>query len=269
MSMPRTWHGVRMRRARVGRDPEAAPRPVTLPAAWGDAAAAALAELAPPDAPASLTAAADAWIRPLAARARGGAGPVPLDGPAARAAAAAPRRAHRPTSGAARRARRPASCSTSPPSPTRRSASTSPVSPRRPRPPRRRWRSPPRARHASRSRSPISPDCWRGSGSTTLRPRRATWRPRSRRCCAGGSMRRWPRAAPGPRHPPRAPFPASPPPPRTRGRGRRECHACRSATASAAAPPPACCRRGRPRRCLASRPGAFLRLSRRSMPTAA
>ncbi len=68
-----------MRRARVGRDPDAAPQQVILPAAWGEPAAAALAALAPPEGPASLAAAADAWIRPLAARARGGAGTVPLE----------------------------------------------------------------------------------------------------------------------------------------------------------------------------------------------
>ena len=65
-----TWLGVRMRRAEVGADPDAAPRRLTLPAAWGDAAAAALAALAPGDGPVSLPVAADSWIRPIAERAR-------------------------------------------------------------------------------------------------------------------------------------------------------------------------------------------------------
>ena len=52
-----------------GADPDAPPRLVTLPAAWDDAAAAALAALAPGDGPVRLAAAADAWIRPIAERA--------------------------------------------------------------------------------------------------------------------------------------------------------------------------------------------------------
>jgi hypothetical protein len=53
-------------------DPDAAcpPRAVAIPAAWPDSAALALAELAPGVAAISLPAAADGWIRPLAARAR-------------------------------------------------------------------------------------------------------------------------------------------------------------------------------------------------------
>jgi ribonucleoside-diphosphate reductase alpha chain len=65
----RTWQGVRMRRAMVGADPDAAPRQVTLPASWDDTAAAALAGLAPGPEPVTLAAAADAWIRPVAERA--------------------------------------------------------------------------------------------------------------------------------------------------------------------------------------------------------
>ena len=59
-----------MRRAEVGPDPDAAPRRLTLPAAWSDMAAAALAALVPGNSPASLPAAADGWIRPIAERAR-------------------------------------------------------------------------------------------------------------------------------------------------------------------------------------------------------
>ena len=70
MKTTRTWQGVRMRRVTVGADPDAPPRLVTLPAAWDDTAAAALAGLAPGEGPVMLAAAADAWIRPVAERAR-------------------------------------------------------------------------------------------------------------------------------------------------------------------------------------------------------
>ncbi len=58
-----------MRRVLAGADPDAMPRLVTLPAAWDDTAAAALAGLAPGEGPVTLAAAADAWIRPVAERA--------------------------------------------------------------------------------------------------------------------------------------------------------------------------------------------------------
>ena len=58
-----------MRRVTVGADPDAPPRLVTLPAAWDDAAAAALAALVPGEQPVMLATAADAWIRPIAERA--------------------------------------------------------------------------------------------------------------------------------------------------------------------------------------------------------
>ena len=67
----RVWQGERTRRTEAAADPDTAPRRVTLPAAWDDAAAAALAALAPGSRPASLPTAADAWIRPIAERARG------------------------------------------------------------------------------------------------------------------------------------------------------------------------------------------------------
>ncbi len=69
MKANRTWQGVRMRRVMAGADPDDAARLVTLPAAWDDTAAAALAELAPGDGPVTLATAADAWIRPIAERA--------------------------------------------------------------------------------------------------------------------------------------------------------------------------------------------------------
>jgi ribonucleoside-diphosphate reductase alpha chain len=69
MKTNRTWQGVRMRRVTAGADPDAPPRLVTLPAAWDDAAASALAALAPGEGPVTLAAAADDWIRPIAERA--------------------------------------------------------------------------------------------------------------------------------------------------------------------------------------------------------
>src|SRR6185312_14641860 len=69
MKTTRTWQGVRMRRVTVGADPDAPMRLVTLPAAWADTAAAALAELAPGQGPVALAASADEWIRPIAERA--------------------------------------------------------------------------------------------------------------------------------------------------------------------------------------------------------
>ena len=70
MSSTRIWRGVRMRDTEAGADPDAPPRPLTLPATWDDRAAAALAALAPGEGPARLPRAADGWIRPLATRAR-------------------------------------------------------------------------------------------------------------------------------------------------------------------------------------------------------
>ena len=70
MKTSKAWHGVRMRRIAMGADPDQPARALTLPAAWDDAAAAALAELAPGGGPANLAQAADAWIRPIGERAR-------------------------------------------------------------------------------------------------------------------------------------------------------------------------------------------------------
>ncbi len=57
-----SWRGVRLRTTIAAADPDAAGRQVTLPAAWDDTAAAALAALAPGDRPVVLEAAAGAWI---------------------------------------------------------------------------------------------------------------------------------------------------------------------------------------------------------------
>ena len=70
MKTPKMWHGVRMRKIALGADPDQPARALTLPAIWDDAAAAALAELAPGTGPASLAQVAEAWIRPIGDRAR-------------------------------------------------------------------------------------------------------------------------------------------------------------------------------------------------------
>lgn len=70
MSGNRIWRGVRMRDTRAGADPDTPARPLTLPAAWDDRAAEALAALAPGEGDTSLTRAAAVWMRPVAARAR-------------------------------------------------------------------------------------------------------------------------------------------------------------------------------------------------------
>jgi len=70
MKSHRAWHGVRMRLVLAGSDPDAPPRPIRLPAAWNDAAAAALSALAPGEGPVLLPAAAEAWIAPIAGRAQ-------------------------------------------------------------------------------------------------------------------------------------------------------------------------------------------------------
>jgi hypothetical protein len=66
----KVWQGVRMRRVQAGADADAPRRSLFLPAAWDDAAAQALAGLLPDQGPALLAASAEAWIRPIAARAQ-------------------------------------------------------------------------------------------------------------------------------------------------------------------------------------------------------
>jgi ribonucleoside-diphosphate reductase alpha chain len=71
------WRGVRMRRTLAGADPDAPLRPVTLPAPWGDDAAAALAALAPGEGPVFVAALAAVWIdRVTGAAARAGLDPL-------------------------------------------------------------------------------------------------------------------------------------------------------------------------------------------------
>jgi hypothetical protein len=67
-----------MRRTSAGADPDEPRRFITLPAAWEDAAAAGLAELAPGGGPVALADAAEAWIGPVAARAAALGLTVPL-----------------------------------------------------------------------------------------------------------------------------------------------------------------------------------------------
>jgi hypothetical protein len=64
-----------MRLVTIGANPEAPPRPISIPAAWADTAAEALATLVPGGGPVSLPGAAESWITPIAARAeQAGAG---------------------------------------------------------------------------------------------------------------------------------------------------------------------------------------------------
>ena len=68
-----------MRDTAAGADPDAPLRPLSLPAAWDDRAAAALAALAPGEGRATLPRAAESWIRPLAARAQQAGDPALAD----------------------------------------------------------------------------------------------------------------------------------------------------------------------------------------------
>jgi ribonucleoside-diphosphate reductase alpha chain len=77
-TLHRVWHGVRMRRTEVSADPDTPPRAVTVPAAWDQQAAAALAGLAPGHWPVLLTVAAQAWIDPIAIAAREAGLDLPL-----------------------------------------------------------------------------------------------------------------------------------------------------------------------------------------------
>ncbi len=70
MKNTRVWRGVRMRDTAAGADPDAPARALSLPAAWDDRAASALAALAPGEGRVTLPRAADSWIRPVANRAR-------------------------------------------------------------------------------------------------------------------------------------------------------------------------------------------------------
>jgi ribonucleoside-diphosphate reductase alpha chain len=65
MRVHRTWHGTRTRRIEIGADQDSPLRLVTLPAAWEDHAAAALAALAPGTGPVTLAGASATWASGL------------------------------------------------------------------------------------------------------------------------------------------------------------------------------------------------------------
>jgi hypothetical protein len=65
MRIHRIWHGTRTRRIEIGADPDSPLRWVTMPAAWEDNAAGALAALIPGGGAISLAGAADAWVSGL------------------------------------------------------------------------------------------------------------------------------------------------------------------------------------------------------------
>src|ERR1700733_7775718 len=66
----RLWQGVRMRSVEASGEPDANPRQVTIPAAWEDAAAEALAALVPGEGAVSLAAASAVWLGVVGQRAR-------------------------------------------------------------------------------------------------------------------------------------------------------------------------------------------------------
>ena len=275
--LPPLWRGVRMRRTSAGADPDEPARLITLPAAWDDAAAAGLAELAPGTGP------VERWRtppRPGSARSR--PGPRPRPGVAsgrtpAPLAAVPPRRA---LGGGLAGHRRSGTPLRAEPAGVLRSVRRLRRRRLRPRRSRRRpvrWRSRRRARGASRSAWRTWPGCWRRWAWITARTPRATSPGRWRRSCAAGRMPRRRRLAPaagrcaraadGPRRPAVAPdWPAPPehadcpglaeaarrraPPPLPPGR--------RAISATTAIAP-----RCRPRRCWGWRPAASRRRSRR------
>lgn len=72
MEKPRahkTWHGIRQTGFTAATDPDSAPVTITIPAAWGQNAADALAALTGGSQPVSLIELAQNWINPVAARA--------------------------------------------------------------------------------------------------------------------------------------------------------------------------------------------------------
>ncbi len=65
----KSWHGIKLATFDAAADPDAPPVMVTLPAAWGQKAADALAALLPGKRMLHIVEAADVWISPIAARA--------------------------------------------------------------------------------------------------------------------------------------------------------------------------------------------------------
>ncbi len=70
MKTNRAWHGVRLRELAAAPEPDSPPRLTRIPAMWGDEAAGALCALAPGSGRVCLPDAAQAWIAPLAPRAK-------------------------------------------------------------------------------------------------------------------------------------------------------------------------------------------------------
>ena len=65
----KSWHGIKLTSFEAAADPDAPPVMVTLPAAWGQKAADALAAILPGRRMLHIAEAAEAWIAPIAARA--------------------------------------------------------------------------------------------------------------------------------------------------------------------------------------------------------
>ncbi|MBU6448467.1 MAG: TSCPD domain-containing protein [Rhodospirillales bacterium] len=65
----KSWHGIKLAAFDAASDPDAPPVMVTLPAAWGQKAADALAAILPGKRMLHIAEAAEAWIAPIAARA--------------------------------------------------------------------------------------------------------------------------------------------------------------------------------------------------------
>ncbi len=70
MKTERIWQGVRLRQTEAAPDPDSDSRPVRIPAAWDEAAASAVCQLAPGHGFVSLPTLAQSWIMPLSLRAR-------------------------------------------------------------------------------------------------------------------------------------------------------------------------------------------------------
>jgi ribonucleoside-diphosphate reductase alpha chain len=69
MRTSKAWHGVRLRWVEASGDPDAEPARVQLPASWSDAAAAAVAAMAPGCRMIALPELAEGWMTPAAVRA--------------------------------------------------------------------------------------------------------------------------------------------------------------------------------------------------------
>jgi ribonucleoside-diphosphate reductase alpha chain len=66
---PLSWRGIRMRRLEIGADPDAKPEPAVIPVTWPEQSAAGLVALRATPRLIEASAAAAAWIDPIAARA--------------------------------------------------------------------------------------------------------------------------------------------------------------------------------------------------------